>query len=140
MPQDLMRPAITLGHAEHGELIVIAMLARGHTAEDSDYLNHELDRAALVPDASLPANVARIGSRVTYQRDEGAPFRATLVYPQHADPAAGRLSVTSPVGATLLGLRPGQSITRMGWDGDFARFTVLAVVPPEPAPCRGPAT
>jgi len=129
-----MRPAIVLGHAEHRELIVIAMMARGHTAEDSDYLNYELDRAALVPDTSLPADVVKVGSRVTYRRDAGAPCGATLVYPQDADPAAGRMSVTSPIGAALLGLRAGQSITRMGWDGDFARFTVLAVVAPASPP------
>lgn len=132
MQQDLMRPAIMLGHAEHRELAVVAMSARGHTAEDSDYLNYELDRAALVPDGSLPADVVKVGSHVTYQRDGGAPSRATLVYPPESDPAAGRISVTSPLGATLLGLRPGQSIARMGWDGDFACFTVLAVLPPAP--------
>jgi regulator of nucleoside diphosphate kinase len=132
MQQDLMRPAIMLGHAEHRELVVVAMTARGHAAEDSDYLNYELDRAALVPDASLPDDVVKVGSYVTYQRDEGVPCLVKLVYPSESDPADSRISVTSPLGATLLGLRPGQSITRMGWDGDFACFTVLAVIPPAP--------
>jgi regulator of nucleoside diphosphate kinase len=132
MQQDLMRPAIMLGHAEHRELLVIAMTARGHAAEDSDYLNYELDRAALVPDASLPADVVKVGAHVTYRKNEGPPRRAKLVYPPESDPAAGDISVTSPLGATLLGLRPGQSITRMGWDGDSACFTVLEVIPPAP--------
>lgn len=130
MQQDPMRPAITLGQSEHRKLRILAMIAAGHTADDSDFLNHELDRAALVPDAHVPDDVVTVGSRVTYATEDGRRHRVTLAYPEQADPAAGRVSVTSPVGAALLGLRPGQSITRMGWDGAFTRFAVLSVIPP----------
>jgi regulator of nucleoside diphosphate kinase len=128
---DPMRPSITLGRDEHRQLLIVAMSAMGHTADDSDYLHHELDRAAVVADRSLPRDIARVGSRVTYRADGGRPRTVTLSYPDEANPTLGRLSVMSPVGAALIGLRPGQSITRMGWDGAFARFSVISVIPPD---------
>ena len=128
---DPLRPTITIGRDEHRQLLIVAMTAAGHVADDGDYLHYELDRASLVADGSLPSDVARVGSLVTYRKDGGMPRTVTLVYPQQADAFAKRVSVASPVGAALIGLRPGQSITRMGWDGDFASFTVLTVVPPK---------
>lgn len=129
MQQDPMRPEIVLGDAEHRRLLVLAMTGTGHTADDSDYLHYELDRARRIPDSALPADRVRVGSTVAY-RSNGETRTVSLVYPEHADARAGRVSVLSPVGAALLGLRPGQSITRMGWDGDFRTFTVLSVAPP----------
>jgi regulator of nucleoside diphosphate kinase len=128
---DPMRPAITLGRDEHRRLLIVAMRAAGHTADDSDYLHHELDRAAVVADKMLPRDVVRVGSLVTYRKDGYGPRTATLAYPEHAAGSAERLSVMSPVGAALIGLRAGQSITRMGWDGAFTRVSVLSVVPPK---------
>ena len=130
MQQDPMRPAITLGDTEHRRLLILAMSSPGHTADDSDYLHYELDRASIVPDTTLPRDIVRVGSTVTYRSDRDAARTVTLVYPTQADVAAGRISVTSPVGAALIGLQPGQAITRIGWDGDFCKFTVLSVIPP----------
>ena len=128
MQDDPMRPAITLGNAEHRRLLILAMTEPGHSAEDSDFLNYELDRAMLVPDHNLPRDTARIGSTVTYRLSDDTRSRAvTLVEPAQADRATAKVSVLSPLGATLLGLRPGQAITRMGWDGAFRTFTVLTV-------------
>jgi regulator of nucleoside diphosphate kinase len=129
MQHDPMRPAITLENAEHRQLLILAMTGPDHSAYDSDYLHYELDRASVVADATLPPEVVRLGSTVTY-RSDGADVTVTLVHPDEADAPAGMISVLFPLGATLLGLRPGQSITRMGWDGDFRTFAVLSVTPP----------
>src|SRR5690606_11056295 len=110
--------------------LILAMSDPGHTGDDSDYIHYELDRACVVPDARLPQDVARVGSTVTYRSDDSRVLTVTLAYPDEADAATGRVSVLSPVGATLIGLQPGQTITRMGWDGDFREFEVLSVVPP----------
>lgn len=130
MQHDPMRPEITLGNAEHRKLLVLTMTEKGHSAEDSDYLHYELDRARVVADETLPFDVVRVGSTVTY-RSEGEVRTVELVYPG-TGVAPGKISVLAPIGAALVGLRPGQSITRMGWDGDFRQFTVLAVTPPSP--------
>ena len=130
MHEDPTRPAIVLGDAEHRRLLILAMTEPGHSSEDSDFLNYELDRARRVPDRTLPSDAVRIGSTVTYRSsEEDQPRVVTIVEPARADSARAWVSVLSPLGATLLGLRPGQSITRMGWDGDFRRFTVIAATP-----------
>jgi regulator of nucleoside diphosphate kinase len=130
MFNDFMRPEITLGDAEHRRLLVLAMTASGHTADDTDYLHHELDRARLVPDDEVPADTVRMGSIVVYRTDTGQRGTVEIVPPSEHDAARGRMSVVSPVGAALIGLRAGQSITRMGWDGAFCTFTVLSAVGP----------
>lgn len=130
MQHDPMRPAITLGDAEHRHLLILAMSGPGHSADDSDYLHHELDRASLVPDTQLAPDVVRVGSTVTFRTDDGGNQTVTLVYPTRVDAIAGKIAVTSPVGAALIGLRPGQTITRMGRDGGFRTFAVISVIPP----------
>ena len=130
MHEDPTRPAIVLGDAEHRRLLILAMTEPGHSSEDSDFLNYELDRARRVPDRTLPSDAVRIGSTVTYRSSDEERLRVVaIVEPAQADSARGRVSVLSPLGATLLGLRPGQSITRMGWDGGFRTFTVIAATP-----------
>src|SRR5690606_27122007 len=66
---DPMRPEITLGNAEHRRLLILAMAGPGHTADDSDFLHHELDRACVIPDHRLPDDTVRVGSMVTYRPD-----------------------------------------------------------------------
>jgi len=130
MQHDPMRPEIILGDAQHRRLLTLAMSGPGHAAEDSDYMHYELNRASVVPDGELPRDIVRVGSTVTYSSDGNSVRTVTIVFPEEVNAAAGRISVLSPVGAALIGLRPGQAITRMGWDGGFSTFTVLSVAPP----------
>lgn len=103
------------------------MIAAGHPAEASDALHHELDRARIVAAASLPPGVVRVGSTVTYRLNQDRRHTATLVYPEAADAARGRLSVLTPVGTALLGLSVGQSIAWRQWNHPANELTVLAV-------------
>ena len=62
------------------------------------------------------ADVVQLGSHVTVLDDVGeADYR--LVDSLEADPAAGLISVRSPVGQALLGARPGQTVTAITPDG-----------------------
>jgi regulator of nucleoside diphosphate kinase len=134
MPEDPMFPAITLGVEEHRRLVILAMTGSSHTARESDYLHYELARANVVPDGDVPDDTARIGSTVTYCCEDALRRSAKLVVPADADVGAGKLSILSMVGAALLGLRPGQAITLMGWDGGFRKLSVLSVTGPVSAP------
>jgi len=125
-----LSPKIILGQADHAKLNRLAMAGLDHTPELSDQLLYELDRARVVVDAKVPGDVARMGSTIRYRTGDGQEQRVTLVYPADADIALGRISVMTPVGTALIGLRQGQSIT---WrDRAFKRhmLTVLAVEPP----------
>jgi regulator of nucleoside diphosphate kinase len=76
----------------------------------------------------MPGDVINIGSQVRF-RDEvtGREQAVTIVLPPEANIAAGRVSVLTPIGAALIGLRTGAAI---GWetrDGEERRLKVLAV-------------
>lgn len=125
-----LRPRITLSSTEHHQLLVLAMTGNGHTADASDDLHHELDRARIVPDEKLPEDTVRMGSTVTYRSDDGSTRTVTLVYPGQADISAGRVSILTPVGTALVGLKAGQAITWMSRDGHFRKLTALSVTGP----------
>lgn len=124
-----LSPNIVLSQSDHRLLSVLALAGVGHTAEIADDLLHELDRASVVADGALPSDIVRMGSLVRYRtgRDERS---VTLVYPAEADIASARVSVLTPVGTALIGLRAGQSITFRTRDGRPQMLTVLNVVPP----------
>lgn len=116
------------------DFAALSRLADGYAEtmpEVADYLARELDRARVVTDTRLPADVVRMGSLVRYRDDATGQERSvTLVYPAERDIAAGRVSVMTPVGAALIGLARGQSIT---WDtvrGERRALTVLEVAQP----------
>lgn len=127
MLTQILSPPIIVVDTEHRRLEVLAMTATGHPAEASDALYHELDRARVVAAASLPSDVVRIGSTVTYRLNQDRRHTATLVYPETADATRGRLSVLTPVGTALLGLSIGQSIAWQPWNQPANELTVLAV-------------
>lgn len=124
-------PRIHLVEAEADRLYELAEgLSRGQP-ELSALLLKEIERAELHDDAAdLPAGVISLGSRVEFvDETTGARREVSLVYPQHADFEAGRLSVLTPVGAALLGLSEGQ---RMSWpdrEGREHELRVLKVTP-----------
>ena len=124
-----LSPSITLSASDHQKLSMLALAAPHDDPETADDLLHELDRASVVADAHLPGDVVRMGSVVRFRtgRDERTVL---LVYPADADIAARRVSVLTPVGAALIGLRAGQSISFRTRDGRPQMLTVLHVLPP----------
>lgn len=131
------RPAIILGETDSERLTSLAVQREAAFPDLSALLFEELERAAIRPDAKVPADVIRMGSRFEY-RDGGheAVRTGQLVYPDQADIAAGKISVFTPVGAGLIGLRAGQTII---WPDRDGRERALTVVRVEAAPDRDAA-
>jgi regulator of nucleoside diphosphate kinase len=125
-----LRPRITVSEADRRQLLSLAMADSKQWAEAADDLLDELERARVVPEAKLPPDVVRMGSSVSYRAGDGEVRGVTLVYPAEADIAAGRISVLTPVGTALIGLRTGQSITWSTRDGHQRVLTVLSVAQP----------
>lgn len=125
-----LSPPIMVAMSDHNQLARLALAGTGHSADAADDLLYELDRAQILPDPDLPPDIVRMGSRVRFRtgRDER---HVVLTYPADADIAARRVSVMTPVGTALIGLRAGQSITFRTRDGRPQMLTVLAVLPPE---------
>lgn len=129
MRTHVLRPNITIGDADYRKLVSLAM-AGPADADEGDELYGELERARVIPQRKLGGDVVRMGSSLTYRADSGAERSVTLVYPADADISAGKISVLTPIGTALIGLRVGQSITWTARDGHHHVLTLLSVAPP----------
>ncbi len=118
--------SVLLGERERNTLI--ALLAKVDSPE-FDTLFDELDAAIVVADDQIPRDVVRMNSIVTYL-DEALNATSTvkLVYPSAIDTevaGAKAVSVLAPIGAALIGLREGESIS---WPMPNGRSKTLKVI------------
>lgn len=117
-------PPITLSRPDCDRLDRLASAAAASPA--ADYLAREIARATVVPPGTALPDVVSMGSDVAFRDETTGQTRAvTLVYPDEADLARGKLSVLTPVGAALIGLSVGQSIEFETPDGGGRSLTVL---------------
>lgn len=95
-------------------------------------LLEEIDRAKVKDSDRVPANVVTMRSTVEFVvQSTGERRTVTLVYPRDADIAKGRLSILTPVGAGLIGLRVGQSISWPTRNGEERLLVIESVKRPE---------
>lgn len=121
------RPHIVIAASEHARLTALADRAVAQDSPVGEYLAEELIRAQVVPDEDCSFDVVRMGSSVTYRDAGGKTRTVTVVYPSDADIEAQRISVLTPVGAALIGLRAGQTIQWLLPEGGESSLTVLSV-------------
>ncbi|ABF10327.1 regulator of nucleoside diphosphate kinase [Cupriavidus metallidurans] len=102
--------------------------SRAGTAELDEMLDALLERAAIVSPDAIPKDVVTMNSRVVCALEgEAKPRDWTLVYPDDADLATGRLSVLSPIGQALLGARSGDTVDYRLPDGRAQRVTIVEI-------------
>jgi regulator of nucleoside diphosphate kinase len=121
------KPRITLAESDHARLEALAIALEARNPAVAGLMLAELDRARIVPDRAMPADIVRMGSKVTFSIDGSQPRTAGLVYPGEADIERGLISVATPVGAALIGLPSGQTLEWNVGDGRTRTVTVLAV-------------
>ena len=127
----LHKPNITVFAADHDRLAALAHAAMPNDPDTAEMLMEELERARIVENGRAPKNIVRMGSDVLFRDDATKEIRRiTLVFPGEADISHNKVSVLTPVGAALIGLRAGQSITWRTRNGEFKRLTVLKVIEP----------
>ncbi len=98
-----------------------------------EYLERELGRAHILISSEPVPNVVTMHSTLTFEDMEtGQKHRVTLVYPHEANITKGNISILSPIGAALIGMYVGQSIT---WYTPNKQSRVLKVLEVE-RPCR----
>ncbi|WP_245332020.1 GreA/GreB family elongation factor [Bradyrhizobium sp. NAS80.1] len=102
-------PKIALAASDYPRLEKLARVAAQQGDATGIFLAGEIDRAKIIPDeASEVASVVTLGSWVTYWINWGVPSRTVqLVWPDECSQDPSRVSVLSPLGAALLGLREG---------------------------------
>ncbi|WP_020652858.1 nucleoside diphosphate kinase regulator [Massilia niastensis] len=98
-------------------------------ARARDALMDELGRARLVEPWDMPPDVVTMNSRVRFSFDgaENEEMTMTLTYPKDMRDSAEQLSVLTPVGTALLGLRVGDSIAWQRPDGGQFKVTVRSI-------------
>ncbi len=107
---DLLLHERTLTKLDHARLTRLLPADARHRHREAGVvaLHTALDSADLVPSRSVPPDVVTMYSRVQVsEAATGGHQVLTLCYPADAEPAEGFVSVLSPVGAALLGLRVG---------------------------------
>jgi regulator of nucleoside diphosphate kinase len=125
------KPTIRISKTDHERLSALAS-AVARNPDASDELLAELERARIVADGSVAADIVRMGSTVTFKPDTGEAKTVTLVFPGMADIAEGKVSILTPIGTALIGLATGQSILWTARDGRRHELSVLAVSRPAP--------
>jgi regulator of nucleoside diphosphate kinase len=125
-----MRPPIAIDANHIARLSALSSLTSGPMVEVSEYLREELDRAHVLPAEKLRPDIVNLGSRVEFRDEQTGKVREIiLVYPVDADIACRRVSVLTPVGAALLGLSVGQTISFHTRAGERRELMVLEVGP-----------
>lgn len=100
----LSRVERTLTELDHARL-------RRLVGEHHDEMEELLDGSDVVESREIASDVVTMNSQVLLaDSTTGEQYNLTLCYPQDAEPAAGFVSVLSPVGGSLLGERIGASV------------------------------
>ncbi len=104
----------------------ISTLINSNNSEITHMLEDELNRAQIVKDHQLAPEVVAMNSRVKFRNLEtGKELSITLTYPEESNVEENCISVLSPVGAALIGLRVGQ---RIEWPFPNAKQCTLEVL------------
>lgn len=99
----------------------------GRDALGAELLDEELARATIVEDEALPPQTVALDSRVRFSDGSAEVREVTLVLPSEAAPDEGRISVLSPIGSALIGLRAGDNIDWPLPGGRIRRVHVVEV-------------
>jgi transcription elongation factor GreA len=139
---DELERLTTDGRREMAERLRRAAAGEASAEESADYLGVREDQAllerriALLEDRVRTARIVEpqpgngrvdVGERVRIRDlESGERLELELVGPLEADPAAGRISIASPVGRAIQGLRRGQ-IAEVDAPRGRLQFKILAV-------------
>ncbi|MFC0805001.1 nucleoside diphosphate kinase regulator [Ensifer sp. P24N7] len=120
-------PLPFIGATDYSLLSRLAYQALSRDFDIAAELIQKLERPCVLPDDQVPPDVIRIGSVVTCEVEGGIRRTFSLVHPDDVDAEEGRISVLTPVGVALLGLRSGQAVEWFSRDGQRNRLTVARV-------------
>ncbi|WP_235037665.1 MULTISPECIES: nucleoside diphosphate kinase regulator [unclassified Novosphingobium] len=125
------RPPIQMIDSEADALASLAIAAEGRLPQASELLLKEIARATVRKAGQVATNVVTMNATVHFvDKANDRCHVYQLVYPKEADISAGRISILTPVGAGLIGLREGQSILWPDRDGRERTLEIVKVTPP----------
>jgi regulator of nucleoside diphosphate kinase len=126
---DNARPQIHLLASESDLVAALALRLEHQQPAVAAMLLGEIDRAELYEPETLPADAVRLGSDVDFVDENTSQLRKIrLVLPALANIAEGRISILTPMGAALYGLRTGDSIDWPDLDGKSRKIRIVRVL------------
>jgi regulator of nucleoside diphosphate kinase len=119
-------PQVTVATHDYNRLMSVAALENKRRKPHREFLMSELRRASLCHPDALPDDVVSTNAKVTYRLDgDGRPMAHVLVYPEDLLWPGAELSVLTPLGIALLGLRVGDRMPfRTSRDGPLHEVVV----------------
>jgi regulator of nucleoside diphosphate kinase len=122
------KPRITLSAEDYERLSALADAVSSRMPDLAADLAEEIGRAHVLAKGRHPEHIVCMNSEVEFRDDTtGKIQKVTLVYPGEADISHGKVSVLTPVGTALIGLRSGHSITWETPTRQVRQLTVLSV-------------
>lgn len=110
------------------DYLQLIKLIEQHESPAAEALDVELGRADIVQSTEVPTDAVAMGSTVTFiDLDSNEEKTIQLVYPNEADVTQMKISILSPVGSALIGLRIGGKIDWPVPLGKVRRLKVIAV-------------
>lgn len=107
-------------------------LTEKYNTPAAEALDDELGRAEIVSNAEFPEDAVSMDSSVTFtDLDSGEESTISLVFPLEANVEQMKISILSPVGTALIGLRVGGTINWPLPGGKIRRLQVVAVTQPQ---------
>ena len=105
-------PPVFLSLRDFGRLERLARVCRmSCPATVAAFLEAELERAVVCGDEDLPRDAVTMRARVLFRSAAGRDVESrVLVYPEDYDPSGAALSILTPLGVALLGLREGAAM------------------------------
>lgn len=121
--------AIHLIDSEADTLTELAISVAERFPQVSELLLHEISRAVIHSRNKIASDIVTMHAMIEFTDEAtGAHRSVQIVYPKDADISAGRISILTPVGAGLIGLREGQSILWPDREGRERRLKVVKVI------------
>ena len=121
-------PPITLATNDYNRLLFTAMIRQKHNRRTPDFLLAELRRAEVCHPAALPEDVVSTNCRVIYRIDDEPKSRAhLLVHPDDLIWTGAEISVATPLGTALLGLRIGDRMSFVEDEGQVHEVFVEGI-------------
>ena len=115
------KPTIILSAEDYERLFTLAHAVRKRMPDLADELAEEIGRARVLAKGEHPQHIVCMNSEVDFRDDTtGKIQKVTLVYPEEADISKRKISVLTPVGTALIGLRDGDSIIWETPNGEVA--------------------
>jgi regulator of nucleoside diphosphate kinase len=119
-------PPITVSTTDRDRLFAVLDNFKGDS-DQIDYLYDELARANIVEASAMPEDVVTLGSRLRFRNvATGREHERVLTLPHETQTVSDAISILTPAGAALLGLKVGNEI-RWPHQGHLLRLQLLSV-------------